>query len=128
MIPMGPRAAHPGWGLKDVTMIDCASCGRPTVFVREPQGRALCAGCAGTPTPERETPRTCPVDGGPLSVESRANVNIDRCPECGGVWLDSGELDLILGAASAAAKQSERVAALLVDVLTGSVKGGRGEG
>lgn len=127
MIPRGSGGGRADPGLKGVTIVDCANCGRPTVFIREPRGQAFCAGCAGTPSPERETPRTCPIDGQPLSAESRANVTIDRCPECCGVWLDSGELDTILGAASAAAKQNERVAALLMDMFAGSSKRGRGQ-
>jgi hypothetical protein len=127
MMPMRPRPGGSDAGLKGVTIVECADCRRPTVFIRDPPERALCAGCAGTPTPERETARICPVDATPLNVESRSNVSIDRCPECGGVWLDGGEPDVILGAASAASKQSERVAALLVDVLTGSAGGGRGQ-
>jgi hypothetical protein len=123
----GSGAGGPYSGLKGVTIVPCAACERPTVFVREPPDRALCAGCAGTPTSERETARTCPVDGLPLIVESRSNVSIDRCPDCGGVWLDGGELDLVLRAASASSKQSERVAALLVDMLTGTAAGGRGK-
>ncbi|MET0552625.1 MAG: zf-TFIIB domain-containing protein [Vicinamibacteria bacterium] len=101
VMPMGPSGGGPGWGLKGAIIVACASCERPTVFVREPPDRALCAGCAGTPASERETVRLCPVDGSPLTVESRSNVDIDRCPECGGVWLNSGELDVILRAASA---------------------------
>ncbi len=26
-----------------------------------------------------------------------ASVEVDYCPECGGLWLDAGELDLLLG-------------------------------
>jgi hypothetical protein len=37
----------------------------------------------------------CPKDGGDLKEESFQQVKIDRCTECGGVWLDAGELDMM---------------------------------
>lgn len=38
----------------------------------------------------------CPIDGTELLMTHRANVEIDYCPECRGVWLDRGELDKII--------------------------------
>jgi hypothetical protein len=38
----------------------------------------------------------CPKCGADLETIERHGVSIDRCNECGGVWLDNGELDLIL--------------------------------
>lgn len=36
----------------------------------------------------------CPrCDGGKLTETKIENVSIDRCDKCGGVWLDSGELE-----------------------------------
>jgi len=35
----------------------------------------------------------CPKCYGNLIEETYQGVNIDRCEECGGVWLDSGELE-----------------------------------
>jgi len=37
----------------------------------------------------------CPVDDFTLAQESYEGVTIDRCPHCGGVWLDAGELEAI---------------------------------
>ena len=47
---------------------------------------------------DHENPRQCPRDGAQLarhffSVKKQAEV--DECPECGGVWLDVGELATI---------------------------------
>lgn len=47
------------------------------------------------PDPAGEPTRACPVDGSPMTKEVVHRVSIDRCPECRGVWLDGGELDLI---------------------------------
>ncbi len=44
----------------------------------------------------------CPVDDAPFREVTRRGVKIDICTECRGVWLDRGELDHLLEAASAA--------------------------
>jgi uncharacterized protein len=36
---------------------------------------------------------TCPRCGGSLKQENFEGVSIDACEKCGGVWLDSGELE-----------------------------------
>lgn len=38
----------------------------------------------------------CPKCGADLSTESFHGIQIDRCPECHGVWLDHGELDQLM--------------------------------
>jgi Zn-finger nucleic acid-binding protein len=38
----------------------------------------------------------CPNDGSRLVEVERADVLIDACPDCRGIWLDRGELDKIL--------------------------------
>lgn len=38
---------------------------------------------------------SCPKDGEPMERITLGDVAIDRCPECGGVWLDRGELDAL---------------------------------
>lgn len=40
----------------------------------------------------------CPNDGTEMDHLSRHGVEIDHCPNCGGVWLDRGELDHLLEA------------------------------
>ena len=42
------------------------------------------------------TPLRCPSCGSRLVEVERADVLIDACPECRGIWLDRGELDKIL--------------------------------
>ena len=41
-------------------------------------------------------PLRCPNDGSRLVEMERADVLVDACPECRGIWLDRGELDKIL--------------------------------
>jgi len=39
----------------------------------------------------------CPVCKVPTFVVEYLEIEIDLCPECQGVWFDSGELELLLG-------------------------------
>ena len=42
-----------------------------------------------------EATRQCPIDSSVMKKEIVNNIIIDRCEKCGGVWLDSGELDVL---------------------------------
>ena len=37
----------------------------------------------------------CPVDDSPMIVVERKKIELDYCPECKGIWFDSGELELL---------------------------------
>ena len=38
----------------------------------------------------------CPRDHGPLTKTNyEADIEVDSCPDCGGIWLDKGELEAI---------------------------------
>lgn len=76
---------------------DCSSCGRPTVFAKG-SGGGMCANCAPAPIAEAERLRTCPLDGRSMVSLRRSGIIVDQCPSCHGVWLDAGELDLIVAA------------------------------
>jgi len=39
----------------------------------------------------------CPICNEPMIVLEYAGVEVDFCTECSGVWLDEGELELLLG-------------------------------
>jgi len=39
----------------------------------------------------------CPVCKNAMITLELAEVEIDHCIECGGIWLDAGELELLLG-------------------------------
>ncbi len=43
---------------------------------------------------ERRCP-CAPCEGAVLERVMHSNIEIDRCPKCNGVWLDSGELELL---------------------------------
>lgn len=34
----------------------------------------------------------CPADGATMRADDLGGVIVDRCPACGGIWLDGGEL------------------------------------
>jgi hypothetical protein len=89
------------------------------VFGTDAPAAAVCARCAGEPV-ERgdEGTRDCPVDGAAMRAEWRSDVVIDVCPECGGVWLDPGELDVVVAAArKVSAERSEKAADLMLNIL-----------
>ncbi|ADB49569.1 TFIIB-type zinc ribbon-containing protein [Conexibacter woesei] len=50
----------------------------------------------GIPAQRNGEPLRCPTCGTRLIEVERADVLIDACPDCRGVWLDRGELDKIL--------------------------------
>lgn len=54
----------------------------------------------------------CPVCDGQLRQVEKHGVEVDKCPDCKGVWLDRGELDKIIQMISegspAQAKEAER--------------------
>jgi uncharacterized protein len=37
----------------------------------------------------------CPKCGGHLVTEEFHRVQVDRCPDCHGLWLDAGEIDAV---------------------------------
>jgi hypothetical protein len=38
----------------------------------------------------------CPKCGGNLQGEAFHGLQIDRCPDCHGMWFDAGEIEMIL--------------------------------
>ena len=76
----------------------CERCGK-TRTKEIYQGIPTCEACEVTLKArlkaENEEPRSCPLDSEKMTKEIVANVVIDRCPACQGVWLDGGELELL---------------------------------
>ena len=98
----------------------CVRCRKPTRYSSAAaDGVPTCASCRDEIQRPRSA-RACPVDGRPLEAEQVSNLAIDRCPACGGVWLDGGELELVTEAAVRAARRSPGEAGdLLATVLVG---------
>ncbi len=42
----------------------------------------------------------CPNDDAPMQTLERSGVQFDMCPTCRGVWLDRGELEKLMSAAT----------------------------
>jgi len=76
----------------------CERCGK-TRTKETYEGVPTCEPCEGLLKAklqaDAEDARICPVEGEKMKKEIVANIVIDRCPECQGVWLDHGELDLL---------------------------------
>lgn len=54
-----------------------------------------CEACAAKIRLRREKARRCPVDSAVMKKDIVHNVVIDRCSQCGGIWLDPGELAML---------------------------------
>lgn len=52
---------------------------------------------------------SCPKDQTPMERLHLAGVAVDRCPSCGGIWLDAGELRAILDSGGAGRAQIEQL-------------------
>ena len=76
----------------------CIHCEKKTL--RNFEDQPTCGACQMEILMAREAPRSCPVDGTRMLKENNHDVIIDRCPECGGIWLDAGEIEAIKQAAS----------------------------
>lgn len=59
------------------------------------EGVPTCGACKIKLLIEREKIHACPVDGADMCKEDVSGIIIDRCPACGGIWLDAEELDHI---------------------------------
>ena len=64
----------------------------------------------------------CPECGDEMLVIELSDVEIDCCAECRGVWLDEGELELLLPSDS---EKSSNIAAALSDDSASKGRGGR---
>jgi hypothetical protein len=59
-------------------------------------GNLFCRECFSTIDPASEPIRKCPVEGSNMKKQLVQDLFlIDICPDCGGVWLDKGELKII---------------------------------
>ena len=72
----------------------CARCGQHRTLSSF-EGVAMCAECELALRAEREETLRCMHDGAPMRKEVIRQVIVDRCPECGGVWFDGGELEIL---------------------------------
>ncbi len=58
--------------------------------------RQAAAAQAAAATERRSHFMKCPKCGADLVTEQYHEIDVDRCPECGGVWFDAGEVEGIL--------------------------------
>ncbi len=77
---------------------ECWRCGKRTR--QRDEGLPTCAACLARLRAAKEPAIPCPADGTTLQKEVVANVVLDQCPKCRGVWLEAGELELIQRAAA----------------------------
>ena len=82
----------------------CARCGKKRTR-EQYEGQPTCEICRDLLEKKLEAGKeavvVCPIDGERLAKEIVMSVIVDRCPSCGGVWLDGGELEQLKGAITA---------------------------
>jgi Zn-finger nucleic acid-binding protein len=73
---------------------ECSRCGRRTAL-GDFEGALVCADCELTVKAGREERIRCLHDDAKMRKELIEGVIVDRCPSCGGVWFDGGELEAL---------------------------------
>lgn len=85
---------------------DCAHCGQHKT-TREFEGAPTCSPCELSIRAGREERVECRHDGSLMQKEILEDIIVDRCPECGGVWFDGGELEVLSAAIHRAASPAD---------------------
>jgi hypothetical protein len=80
----------------------CTRCGQQQT-TREFEGSPTCSPCELSIRAQREERVECRHDGSLMQKEILEDIIVDRCPECGGVWFDGGELEVLSAAIHRAA-------------------------
>lgn len=65
----------------------------------------------------------CPKDGYDLSPREQMGVQIEVCPQCGGMWLDRGEFEQLIKLS----EQPGMIRRVIRDVMATLGRGGEGE-
>jgi len=61
-----------------------------------PETLSICRSCAVRINPANEPNRSCVTDGTEMNKKLIYNrVLIDKCPKCGGVWIDGDEIEIL---------------------------------
>ncbi len=96
----------------------CSRCGSRRTS-REFEGVVTCGECELAIKAEREDRMSCVHDGSLMRKEVIEGVIVDRCLDCGGVWFDGGELEVLSNVLRLAADQGmpSRVASRLFQSL-----------
>ncbi|MEN8143532.1 MAG: zf-TFIIB domain-containing protein [Gemmatimonadota bacterium] len=74
-----------------VTCVRCGKEGSAELF----GDRRTCPDCALQIRAEREEAKVCHADGTKMEKHVVDQIIIDRCPTCGGVWFDGGEIQVL---------------------------------
>jgi hypothetical protein len=82
---------------------DCSRCGLHRTN-RKFEGAPTCSACELSIRADREERVPCRNDGAIMEKEVLEDIIVDRCPECGGVWFDGGELEVLSAAIHRAAE------------------------
>ena len=75
-----------------------------------------CLRCADLLRLKAEDTHMCPVDQTEMRKDVLQNLVIDRCPSCGGIWLDHDELEVLLRLAAEKSGDPGFLGSMLLDL------------
>ncbi len=100
-----------GWMTK-VFGPHCTRCQRRTR--NQVRGEAVCIPCQMAEQAQEEAVMECPQCGASMAKQIEQTVIYDKCPDCGGVWLDKSELETLVAVANAAGQGSGQAAGIMM--------------
>jgi hypothetical protein len=90
----------------------CTGCRRRTRQVVN--GQPVCKVCQLQEQARLEPIMACPKCGAEMAKQIDQTVIYDKCPGCGGVWLDQNELETLAAMASATGHASGQAAGVML--------------
>jgi predicted RNA-binding Zn-ribbon protein involved in translation (DUF1610 family) len=80
-------------------MVECISCEQAVdrnELAHDEDGLFLCLNCVKDLRPMKSPARQCPNEGATMErMLAYRFLSLDKCPECGGVWTDGKEHELL---------------------------------
>ena len=104
----------------------CARCGTARTS-NVSDGQPICSPCLqerrALAASKDQPPRPCPVDGAVMEPRYLQGVVVDRCPTCRGVFLDKGELEVLVRVLAPGGASDSAHAEWLDGLLQGAIGG-----
>ncbi len=82
------------------------------------RGEIVCTPCQMELEAAAEPRMTCPKCGATMTKQIQQSVVYDKCPDCGGVWLDKQELESLAAMAAASGQVSGQAAGMILGMTT----------
>ncbi len=80
-------------------------------------GQPVCQRCQIELQAEGEVKMTCPKCAATMTKQIEQTVVYDKCPSCGGVWLDKQELETLVNLATATGQASGQATGVMMGMM-----------